>query len=183
MRSWSGGIRTGLWPQWLSGFRVAGILGLVISLLLLPAVSFAEVYITSDEAIRNIFPSLEEYKTEKRIFNAQPVEISTIVKEGKIIGWAVKLDEPGKIKPITFLAGIDSRGKVLDVYVLEFRDLFGSEIKRRSFLRQFSDKSINDPLAVGRDIDAVTQATISSKAAAQAVKKALIIINDLKKNA
>ena len=79
------------------------------------------------------FPSLEEYKTERGFFNAQPVEISTIIKEGKIIGWAVELDEPGKNKPITFLAGIDSQGKVSDVYVLEFRDLFGSEIKRRSF--------------------------------------------------
>ena len=157
-------------------------MSLIIPLLLFPAVSFAEVYITSDEAIHNIFPSLEEYKTEKRVFNAQPVEISTIIKEGKIIGWAVELDEPGKNKPITFLAGIDSQGKVSDVYVLEFRDLFGSEIKRRSFLKQFRDKSVNDPLAVGRDIDAVTQATISSRAATTAVKKALRIIDDLRKN-
>ena len=107
------------------------------------------------------------------------MEIYTIIKEGTIIGWAVKLDEPGKNKPITFLAGIDSEGKALDVYVLEFRDLFGSEIKRRSFLKQFRDKSINDPLTVGRDIDAVTSATISSQAAATAVKKALKIVNDI----
>ena len=157
-------------------------MSLIIPLLLFPAVSFAEVYITSDEAIHNIFPSLEEYKTEKRVFNAQAVEISTIIKEGKIIGWAVKLDESGKNKPITFLAGIDSQGKALAVYVLEFRDIFGSEIKRRSFLKQFRDKSINDPLTVGRDIDAVTSATISSQAAATAVKKALRIIDDVKKN-
>lgn len=157
-------------------------MSLIIPLLLFPAVSFAEVYITSDEAIHNIFPSLEEHKTEKRVFNAQPVEISTIIKDGKIIGWAVELDEPGKNKPITFLAGIDSQGKVLDVYVLEFRDLFGSEIKRRSFLKQFRDKSVNDPLTVGRDIDGVTQATISSNSAARAVKKALRIIDDLRKN-
>ena len=156
-------------------------MSLVISLLLFPAVSFAEVYITSDEAIHRIFPSLEEYKTEKRVFNAQAVEISTIIKEGKIIGWAVKLDESGKNKPITFLAGIDSQGKALAVYVLEFRDIFGSEIKRRSFLKQFRDKSINDPLTVGRDIDAVTSATISSQAAATAVKKALRIIDDVKR--
>ena len=110
------------------------------------------------------------------------MEISTIIKEGKIIGWAVKLDESGKNKPITFLAGIDSQGKALAVYVLEFRDIFGSEIKRRSFLKQFRGKSINDPLTVGRDIDAVTQATISSQAAATAVKKALRIIADLRNN-
>ena len=49
-------------------------------------------------------------------------------------------------------------------------------------MKQFRDKSVNDPLAVGRDIDAVTQATISSRAATTAVKKALRIIDDLRKN-
>ena len=97
------------------------------------------------------------------------------------MGWAVVVDEMGKNKPITFLVGIDIQGKVLEVRVLEYRDMFGSEIKRRSFLRQFQGKSLKDPLAVGRDIDAVTQATISSQAAATAVKKSLEIIQQIKK--
>ena len=122
----------------------------------------------------------QEHKTEKRVLNAQPVEISTIIQEGKTIGWAVVLDEMGKVKPITFFVGIDNKKKVVDIFVLEFRDLFGSEIKRRSFLKQFRDKSLNDQIVVGRNIDAVTSATISSRAAASAVKKALKIVSDLR---
>lgn len=157
------------------------LLSLTIALWLCVAVSYAQVYITAEEAIRKIFPALEEYKTEKRVLNAQPVEISTIIQEGKTIGWIVVLDEMGKIKPITFLVGIDAQGRVVDVYVLEYRDLFGSEIRRKSFLKQFRNKSLQDTLNVGRDIDAVTQATISSRAASAAVKKALKIVNDIRR--
>ena len=162
-------------------FLKAGFLSLAVLSLLFSTVSFAEVYITREEAARNIFPSQEECKTERRVLNAQPVEIFTFLKEGRIIGWAVALDEMGKIKPITFLVGIDVQGRVVDVYVLEYRDLFGSEIRRKSFLKQFRDKSLQDTLSVGRDIDAVTQATVSSRAASFAVKKSLQIVEELRK--
>ncbi|OGX61378.1 MAG: hypothetical protein A2471_02305 [Omnitrophica WOR_2 bacterium RIFOXYC2_FULL_45_15] len=158
------------------------ILSAAIALWLCVAVSYAEVYSPAIEAARKIFPSQEEYKTERRVLNAQPVEIFTFLKGGEVIGWAVALNEMGKIKPITFLVGIDAQGRVVDVYVLEYRDLFGSEIRRKSFLKQFRNKSSRDTLSVGRDIDAVTQATISSKAAAGAVKKALRIIDELRKD-
>ena len=97
------------------------------------------------------------------------------------LGWAEVVEEMGKIKPITFLIGIDKQGKVFDVYILEYRDMFGSEIKRRSFLRQLQGKSVDAFLRVGADIGAVNQATISSAAAAAAVKKTRHLISGLKK--
>ena len=91
------------------------------------------------------------------------------------------LDEMGKVKPITFLVGIDAQGKVAGASVLEYRDIFGSEIRRRSFLRQFQGKSLKDKIRIGKDIDAVTSATISSEAAASAVRKALNVVAEIKK--
>ena len=79
------------------------------------------------------------------------------------------------------MVGIDVQGNVLDVYVLEYRDMFGSEIKRKSFLRQFKGKALQDPIKIGKDIDAVTQATISSRAASSAVKKSLQIVEEFRK--
>jgi len=136
----------------------------------------AEIYITADEAIKYIFPSSQEYRTETRTFDSQEFKVSTVISEGKTLGWAVVSEEMGKNNPITFLVGIDSQKKVAGVYVLEFRDMFGFEIKRRSFLRQFQGKTSKNALKVGRDIDAVTGATISSKAAAAAVKKSIEVI-------
>ncbi len=143
----------------------------ILILIIFSAMAQAEVYITVDEAIRNIFPGFERYEEKAKVY--------TVFKNDKILGWAVALDEMGKIKPITFLVGIDSQHKVLAVYILEYRDIFGSDIKRRSFLRQFIGKTLKDRLKAGRDIDAVTGATVSSNAAAAAVKKALKITEGL----
>lgn len=140
----------------------------------------AEVYLSAQEAIKKTFGNFEEYKVEDYILDDQKLKVYTIFAANKVIGWAVELDEMGKNKPMTFLVGIDLEGKVLGVYLLEFRDLFGSEIRRRSFLRQFRGKSSKDLLMVGRDIDAVTSATISSHAASSSVRKSLKVIEELK---
>ncbi|MBI3991293.1 MAG: FMN-binding protein [Candidatus Omnitrophica bacterium] len=135
----------------------------------------------TEEAIKQIFPDAQTSTRETRFLQEQEFKIHIILSEGKVIGWAVVLEEMGKIKPITFLVGIGAEGKVIGVHVLEYRDMFGSEIKRRSFLRQFKGKSAKDPIKVGRNIDAVTGATISSQAATTAVKKSLELIQQIKK--
>lgn len=149
-------------------------------IFLLSFACLADVYISAEEAIKQIFPGYQEYKRESHTVDHQALEAYTVSKNGQVLGWAVVLDEKGKIKPITFLVGIGAGGAVLEAYVLEFRDLFGSEIKRRSFLKQFHGKSLRDDVAIGRDIDAVTQATISSRAAASAVRKALSLVEKLR---
>ena len=134
---------------------------------------------SAEEAIRKIFPEAQATAAETHTFEGQEVKAYRISAENKSIDWAIVLDEMGKVKPITFLVGIDAQGKVAGVAVLEYRDIFGSEIKRRSFLRQFQGKSLKDTLQVGRDVDAVTGATISSQAATSAVRKALALVAEL----
>lgn len=150
--------------------------GLLAMAFLLPTLCFSEVYITREEAIKNIFPKYEQYTEEAKITDNQEAKVYTFLMDDKVMGRAVVLDEMGKVKPITFLVGIDNQGRVLQVYILEYRDQFGSDIKRKGFLKQFRNKTIKDALKVGRDIDAVTGATISSNAAASAVRKALTIV-------
>ena len=159
-------------------YRTVPVTILVI-VLFFSATAIAEVYITADEAVRNIFPGLERYEEKIHQLGSQQAKVFTVFKNDEIAGWAVALDEMGKIKPITFLVGIDIQHRVLAVYILEYRDLFGADIKRKSFLRQFIGKTSKDALRLGRDIDAVTSATVSSKAATAAVKKALKITEGL----
>ena len=153
------------------------MLGIVFFSKIVPA----EVYISAQGVVKEIFPEAQEFNTETRSIDNQEFKIFTALKMSETLGWAVVVEEMGKIKPITFLIGIDKHGKILDVYILEYRDMFGSEIKRRSFLRQFQGKSVDSPLRVGADIDVVTQATISSRSALEAVKKSLRLISELKK--
>ena len=158
--------------------KIISLVLVILTFLALPA--WAGTFPQAEKSIKNIFPAFRGYKAESHILDNQEIKVFTIFSDNDIIGWAVVLDEMGKIKPITFLVGIDVQEKVLGVHVLEYRDLFGSEIKRRSFLRQFQGKSLKDPIALGRDIDAVTSATISSYAAASAVKKSLAIIEKIR---
>ncbi len=153
---------------------------LSVGMLFLARSGLAVDFISPQEAIKEMFPAYREYKVETHAVDAQKVDIFRIYQDNKLMGWAVILNEKGMKEPITFLVGIDIKGTVLDVYVLEYREPHGFEIKEKSFMRQFRGKSADSPLAVGEDIDAVSHATISSKAASRAVKKALQLVNDLR---
>ena len=85
----------------------------------------------------------------------------------------VEVEEMGKHGPIRLTVTIYDSSYVRHVEVLDMREVKGNGIKKREFLDQFNGKSANDPLRIGRDIDAVTGATISSKAVCKAIRKAL----------
>ncbi|MFQ5951951.1 MAG: FMN-binding protein [Candidatus Omnitrophota bacterium] len=89
--------------------------------------------------------------------------------------YRVVLDETGKHGPITFAVIIGKDGKIEDMSILKSNEVRGSKIGRKRFLKQFVGKSLKDPLRLRKDIDAITGATISSKAAVKAAKNALII--------
>ena len=161
-------------------YKTAGVV--VFFSLLLGARAFAQVFISPEEAIKQTFPKYQKYTVETHTADNQKVDVFRVLKGRKLLGWAVVLNEKGLKEPITFLVGIDTAGKVLDVYILEYREPHGFEIREKEFMRQFQGKTIDEPLIVGEDIDAVTHATISSKAATVAVKKALKIIEDLRKH-
>lgn len=171
-----------LWRQWPLVFSLKITSFILALIVLLPFLAFGGVHSSAEETIKDIFPAYQEYKTEIRVLDNQEFKVFTVLSQDKIIGWVVVLDEMGKIKPITFLIAIDTASKVLAVRILEYRDMFGSEIKRRSFLRQFQGKSLKDPIKIGQDIDAVTQATISSQAAASVVRMSLKVIEGLQRN-
>lgn len=49
----------------------------------------------------------------------------------------------------------------------------GREVGRRSFTRQFEGKGPKDAIEIGKDIDAVTGATVSCRAMAAGVREAV----------
>lgn len=92
------------------------------------------------------------------------------------LGWAVVVDEIGLHEPITHLVKLDADLEVEEVRVLIFRETRGDAIKRPRFLKQFRGKSSRDRLQVGRDIDAVTGATYSSRAIVRGVRKVIGVV-------
>jgi thiamine biosynthesis lipoprotein len=91
--------------------------------------------------------------------------------------YAIVMNEIGKTEPITFMVGMNDQGKVTDVVVMVFRENRGWEVKEKRFLNQFRGKSLRNSIRVDEDIINYTGATLSSKAIARGVKRALALLN------
>jgi Na+-translocating ferredoxin:NAD+ oxidoreductase RnfG subunit len=92
---------------------------------------------------------------------------------GVVLGAIFLLDVMGQSQAITFAVGIGTDGVLRDLAVLVYRESHGEEITDKRFRKQFAGKRVADPIALGKDIDAITGATISSRSATFAARKAL----------
>lgn len=76
-----------------------------------------------------------------------------------------------------YAVGVNGEGKVIDTVVVELSCPRAFTVNRKSFLGQFSGKQHQDALTTKLDIDGVTEATLSSEAAAIATRKAVSLYN------
>src|SRR5215475_839912 len=97
-------------------------------------------------------------------------------QDGRPAKYALVLNEIGKTEPITFMVGMSPEGKITEVVIMEFRENRGWEVKEKRFLNQFRGKSVRNSIRVDEDIINYTGATLSSKAVARGVKRALLLL-------
>lgn len=131
------------------------------------------------EACINALPDVEspddleeDTEREKRVRKIIP-DIEKVFRcgEGDIIIVKVK----GYGGPIRMAVGIGLDGAVRGLSVISHSETpgLGANIENQEFLQQFEGKTLGDPIAVGEDVQAITGATITSKAAAKEVREAL----------
>ena len=87
--------------------------------------------------------------------------------------WTTELEplERGYDGPIKILVGMDMRGVLAGVVVVDHHEPYGYfSVEPPAFAAQFAGKSVRDPFKVGADIDAVSRATISVTSASRAVR-------------
>ena len=99
----------------------------------------------------------------------------------RLVGTIFVLDAIGQSLPITFAIGVKPDGTLHELQVMVYREPHGDEIHERRFRAQFAGKKLQDPLVVGKDIDAISGATISSNSAAYAARKALALSDLLRR--
>ena len=77
--------------------------------------------------------------------------------------------------PIEMLVRLDKNGNIVDVKILSHNETpeYAKGITEPSFLNQFKGKNADDDFIIGKDVDAVTGATISSKAVIDTLKTSL----------
>ncbi len=148
-------------------------------------------FATEKEALRRLIPSAERFDVEQitlsgvQLAAAQEIAGKGFRKKnysfwvgrhgGMAVGYALKLNVIGKKRPITFLIAMAPDGSAKGLEVLIYRESRGSEVRFKRFINQFKRKTKEDPLLIGQDIQPISGATLSSHAAAYAVRKALAI--------
>lgn len=85
-------------------------------------------------------------------------------------------EEIGYSAPVDVLVGIDTQGTITGIevlhYIESYKSIRGDFINSEYFPQQFSDKNIVEDFRVGRDIDGISRATITSWAVARGVRDA-----------
>lgn len=100
---------------------------------------------------------------------------------GRVDGYAFIDDEKGEHLPITFAVKLSPDGKVERQEVVVYREPRGDEVRDERFRQQFVGKSARDAIDTDQDIVAVSGATISSRAMAVGVKRAVVLFDELVK--
>ncbi len=105
------------------------------------------------------------------------IEFYPAIMDGQFVGAAVVgSSDKGFSGLIKLMVGFNPKGEIIDIAVLEQKETpgLGTKIKEDSFLQQFRNKSPNDfNLKVkkdGGDVDALTGATITTRAFGEAVQ-------------
>ncbi len=132
--------------------------------------TWSEIWTLDDEDRWALGEKLGETVTENSI------EFHRGRRSSQDLGWVLVLDEIGLHAPITHLIKVGPDRRVSEVQVLVFRETRGDGIKRSRFLRQFRGKSLKNRMGLGRGIDGVTGATLSSQAIVRGVRKALELV-------
>jgi transcriptional regulator of nitric oxide reductase len=87
--------------------------------------------------------------------------------------WTTELQplERGYSGPIAMLVGIDLSGTLAGLVVVDHHEPYGNfSIDLPSFAAQFTGKDVRDPFQLGKDIDAVSRATITMSSAVRSVR-------------
>ncbi|MGH8613139.1 MAG: FMN-binding protein, partial [Gammaproteobacteria bacterium] len=122
--------------------------------------------------LRQLFPSATTFSPKE----GSPPHFSAYMSDSRtgaptLLGfafWTTELEplERGYDGPIKVLVGIDPKGLLTGVVVVEHHEPYGNfSIERAAFAAQFKGKNIRDAFRVGTDIDAVSRATITMTSA------------------
>lgn len=165
--------------------------------------------LTKEEALKQMFPEAQSISNNTRLMTVDEVEKIKARLGGQLVhyqegsksekmeeqleyhfyysivngqktGVAIIESQPGKWGPVEFCIALDPKtAKVKNLAVMSYEEKRGRPIARNNFLNQFIGKGSQDPLTVRKDIRAISGATISSDCTCFAVRKAIVVYEEL----
>ncbi len=154
-------------------------------------VASATVFHSRDEALALAFPEADRVEARDFFLTAEqrseiehrakaPLESNLLTvyvgwKKEVCIGYAVLDTHVVRTLPETFLIVISPAGRITATHVLAFYEPL-EYLPSDRWLRQFDAKGVDDDLNVGRGISAISGSTLSSRAVAGGIRRALAIV-------
>ena len=161
--------------------RIAGVLTLICSVIalmlaLVNAMTKDTIAANTEkekiEAISRIFGEVDEVES----YSVEEHEVNLVLYKDGVRGYAVTVKPQGYGGEIEMLVGIEPGGSVVGIEIINMSETpgVGSRVKSDpDFLPQF--KGMTGTLAVGDNVDAISGASISSKAVTAGVNEALSV--------
>ena len=149
-----------------------------VNMLTADAIAEAKALATT-AAVKNVLPEFEKTENWEQMVGDIPVQIYKATSADAVVGYAVEaMSKSGFGGAIRVMVGFSTEGKILNVNVLEQKETPGLGTKMcdegNALLASIKDKN---PLQMqfsvkkdGGELDALTAATISSRAYYDAVK-------------
>ena len=130
--------------------------------------------------IRQVFPSvidIAEISQDVRV-SGRPDDAKIIEIKGDsgILGYCVESKVVSRSGPFRIRVIFDKQLYVKQATVISYPWARGRDVCKRSFTDQFTGKGPKDTIRLGKDIDAMTGATISSRVMTDGVRDAIKLI-------
>jgi len=144
----------------------------------------AAVYLTVEQAQAELFPGETFTQDFRTLTSAQADAIesaSDVNVRGKEVkawrtssgGWFILDEVVGKHDFIPIALGIDTKGTVKGVEVLEYREAYGDQVRDADWRAQFAGKTKASTLQLTKDIENISGATLSCRHITDGVKRLL----------
>lgn len=148
------------------------ILRLLIALTLIAALVIG--YLHKEQEQKTLLQDKTPQGTQFQELKLNPLILAGENPQEDIFsGYYVLTEAKGWGGPLNIATIVDEQGVIKKILILSHRETlsFFYRLEKKDFFQQFIGKTISEPFLPNRDIDTVTQATVSSKAFAQAVRR------------
>ena len=118
-------------------------------------------------------------KTKQKFFRNE-LNIWTISTADTISHYAIIDNSLGKSMPITFLVVFTTDGKIRYTQIVKYREPYGGEISSLSWTSQFMGMSNESEFKMGKTIDGISGATISTHSVTKGIHKLSLLFPYIK---
>lgn len=123
----------------------------------------------------------KQIETESRQkFYGDFVYIYKVFQNNKFQNLVIVDNVYGKSMPITFLVIYDTSGVIYSSGIIKYREQYGGGVKSDEWNKQFNGKDDKSVYEVGKDISAISGATISVNSITRGIKKLTLLVNKIK---